>query len=578
VFPGNRLGQNSSTALGQILGGLALLYFASPGILGQGRWGLLAVPAMALWSLGASAVRGRQVWIEVGLGALAWAGICSWAAHVWWGTLLWIGPGMGLYMGLAGALLRLWVRCGFPYALAVPAAWMAAEGARGFLPLPFGFEWMRLGVHLHDLPWVAGSARCLGLFGLGWVAASLGGWCADLARGRRDWRSAAMGLAPAGAAVLAAWWVPAPQVRIGPAVLLVQPGIAQERKMEGQHWSELLEEGLRLTADGLRAARADGLEPELVVWGETMLPLPVPAPDLEQALAQGARPDPWREEQFDEALVSGLRQRHAELERLLFGEPRGAERLAGLLPRGAAFLFGAEYLGVRHGRIRRQNAAFLWSAPGLLAGPAGKWFLVPGAETMLGLEAVAGVRKVVSLLAGYVPDLTRVPPAEQPRSLLWNGSGGPIELAIAVCFDNAFEAPFASAARISAGRASPTDLVHVVLSNEAWFKHSQEADQMLAFSRLAAIATGRPVVRATNSGISCLFDPSGKLVRKLELAGRDREVAGTLACELPLAASRAPTPFVRWGEALSSVASGLVLALGILGWVRDRLSRRSGVP
>ena len=45
--------------------------------------------------------------------------------------------------------------------------------------------------------------------------------------------------------------------------------------------------------------------------------------------------------------------------------------------------------------------------------------------------------------------------------------------------------------------------------NEAWYESSFEADQMVAFSRLLAITTGRAFVRVTNSGVSALFGPDG---------------------------------------------------------------------
>src|SRR6185503_308938 len=100
---------------------------------------------------------------------------------------------------------------------------------------------------------------------------------------------------------------------------------------------------------------------------------------------------------------------------------------------------------------------------------------------------------------------------------------------------------------------------HLVVSNEAWFEHSLEADQMIAFSRLAAISTGRSIVRATNSGISCVLAPDGSEVARLRLGDEDRQVRGTLRATVPVpvGGARSPfearegetrkaTPFVRW--------------------------------
>ena len=54
-----------------------------------------------------------------------------------------------------------------------------------------------------------------------------------------------------------------------------------------------------------------------------------------------------------------------------------------------------------------------------------------------------------------------------------------------VCFDNAFLAPYTDPAA-----EGPLDF-HLVVSNEAWYRTSFEMDQMVAFSRLIALATGR---------------------------------------------------------------------------------------
>ena len=57
---------------------------------------------------------------------------------------------------------------------------------------------------------------------------------------------------------------------------------------------------------------------------------------------------------------------------------------------------------------------------------------------------------------------------------------------------------------------------------------------MLAFSRVAAVATGRAVVRATNSGVTCAFGPGGEELARLRVGGRDRSVAGSLGLAVPV--------------------------------------------
>jgi apolipoprotein N-acyltransferase len=99
---------------------------------------------------------------------------------------------------------------------------------------------------------------------------------------------------------------------------------------------------------------------------------------------------------------------------------------------------------------------------------------------------------------------------------------------------------------------------HLVVSNEAWYRDSWEMDQMIAFSRIIALATGRSVVRATNSGVSTVLAPDGGELDRIRVGGRDRSVRGVLAITVPVpsrggAAGRsggpfeaAPTAYVRW--------------------------------
>lgn len=134
------------------------LVCAGPGILApDGTW-LLAVIGVALWGFSASRPGRAAFWIEWLAASLGWAVICSWAAYVWPGSLLLIGPGVGAFFAVAAVLLRRLARIA-PLAFAVPAAWVGVDTLRMLLEPPFGFGWMRLGVHLHAADWIVGSAR-----------------------------------------------------------------------------------------------------------------------------------------------------------------------------------------------------------------------------------------------------------------------------------------------------------------------------------------------------------------------------------------------------------------------------------
>jgi apolipoprotein N-acyltransferase len=89
---------------------------------------------------------------------------------------------------------------------------------------------------------------------------------------------------------------------------------------------------------------------------------------------------------------------------------------------------------------------------------------------------------------------------------------------------------------------------HLVASNEAWYRKSCEMEQMVAFSRLIALSTGRSVVRATNSGISMVLGPDGRELGRVRAPdGSYRMVKGWGAWTVPVPAPGAPaaTPYAR---------------------------------
>ena len=108
----------------------------------------------------------------------------------------------------------------------------------------------------------------------------------------------------------------------------------------------------------------------------------------------------------------------------------------------------------------------------------------------------------------------------------------------------------------------PVDF-HLVASNEAWYETSCEMDQMVAFSRVYALMTGRAFVRATNSGVSLVLGPDGREVGRVrDERGSDRAVAafGAWTVPVPAPGSTSATPYVSWSR-LSEVLWIALLAL-----------------
>ena len=90
-------------------------------------------------------------------------------------------------------------------------------------------------------------------------------------------------------------------------------------------------------------------------------------------------------------------------------------------------------------------------------------------------------------------------------------------------------------------RQLPEATLLVNVSNVAWFGDSLAPAQHLQISRMRAIETGRTMLRATNTGVTAIIDPRGRVVAKLPqfaegiLAGEVRGYVGA-------------SPYVRFGN------------------------------
>jgi apolipoprotein N-acyltransferase len=543
------------------VGGSALVAFlASPGIRGEDGSLVLAVVSVALWAWTVLHPLGPRPWraraVEWFGGALVGGLMMLWVRHVVFLGVLYIGAGWGVYFVAMGALLRRLARR-FTVPFAVALVWTGVELVRALVPPPFGLGWFRLGFYSHAAVWLSGSARVVGVEGLSFVVAALGGGVASLAFERRlRWPPMTAALAPLACAALLAALVPAPRTADGPRVLLVQPGFTQERKQRDDP-QENLTTSIELTREAARAVR----EADLVCWGESMLYAPIFTAEAVAAIRAGtAHSAPWAPAPTL-ANVEGWQAFEAELvQKAILGLGESSD-----FPRGASFAVGTECLDLVDGELRRKVALVLYDAKGRRAPPAFKQYLVPLGETFFGLERFAWVRDFAQAAAGYLPDLV---PGHETGRLPLESRGQHWNLGATVCFDNAHPWPF-----LDGMRGQPVDF-HLVVSNEAWYETSSEMDQMIAFSRVFALMTGRSIVRATNSGVSAVLGPDGReLGRVRDASGNDRAVPGFGVWTVPVPApgEGTPPPYVAWfrlSEGLWILL--LVLATALAGWARSR--------
>jgi apolipoprotein N-acyltransferase len=109
------------------------------------------------------------------------------------------------------------------------------------------------------------------------------------------------------------------------------------------------------------------------------------------------------------------------------------------------------------------------------------------------------------------------------------------------------------------------------VTNDAWYGVSSGPFQHLAIVRVRAIEEGLPLVRAANNGVSAVFDPYGRISRRVDgevAAQLDLDSVGVIDAPLPRAL--APTPYERFRDEIFFAAALLILVIAAI------LSRTDG--
>lgn len=107
------------------------------------------------------------------------------------------------------------------------------------------------------------------------------------------------------------------------------------------------------------------------------------------------------------------------------------------------------------------------------------------------------------------------------------------KVAVNICYEDVFGEEIARGAR------DATLLLN--LSNLAWYGNSWAQPQHLQIAQLRALETGRPMLRATNTGMTALVRPDGRVDAALPAFKR-----GVL--QVLVRGTTGLTPFVRWGN------------------------------
>ena len=178
-----------------------------------------------------------------------------------------------------------------------------------------------------------------------------------------------------------------------------------------------------------------------------------------------------------------------------------------------------------------------------------KHHLVPFGESIPAKPVVGWlIRRVLAI---PLADQTPGPAYPQPMEVAGQ------RLAVNICYEDAFGGELI--------RQLPSATLLVNFTNDAWYGRSLAAEQHAQMSAMRAIEAGRPMLRATNTGITSIIDHHG--VERARLPWFTRGVL-----EGSIAGRTGATPYVRFGDAIALGASLVMIAIALAAL---RLQRRS---
>jgi apolipoprotein N-acyltransferase len=424
----------------------------------------------------------------------------------------WVAGAHGTAVASTGHVLRA--------ALALALAWTAGEWLRATVFT--GFPWLNIAYAHVDGP-LRGWAPVAGAYAVAFAAA----WVGALLGAAWLWRSAAR---PAGLALLAvmvlgwglslpAWVSPVGQPL---PVRLVQGNAPLSEKFDPKKMWELMDRHLRLTL----SAPADGAQaPALVVLPETTVPI------FQNQLSVNA----WREWTDAAAATKATLALGVAIH-----DPASATQ---------PDRYYNSVLGVRPDT---PPETLVSGHPALRYD---KRHLVPFGEYVPN-----GFRWFVDAMVMPLGDFDRGAVRQAPFAVRDQF------VAMNICYEDVFGEELLPALHPGAD-GSPGATIFANVSNLAWFGDSFALTQHLQMSRMRVRETGRPMLRATNTGMTAAIAWDGRVVDALDpfsIGRLDLEIQGTTGL----------TPYARTGNLplLLLIAAGLA-ALTALRWRARRADR-----
>ncbi len=569
----------SRVSLPAIVSGLLLYVSFFPLNLGFLGW-IALVPLLSLVRANA---RSRRIYFATFVGGL----VCYVPAIEWmrvahpamYGAWIFVAIVCALFLMMTMAIIRKLDRVGLPLWLSAPIGFIAVEYFRSHFPTgytwlemfharhPIGFGWYMIGHTQHDYLQFIQIADVTGVYGVTFLVVLVNAVIWQLLERRPgmrawfrvpgipatpSWRPSIVALS-----LLIVTFVygivqtSGSSFDEGPRVALIQGDLEQDIKnVKGnemaKHFADLAEEAAHPPAGEPK--------PDLIVWPETAFVFPW----VEMGPGSNVKMIPEKEVRTEsERSFSPEKNPRIEFERNYKWIRYAIEEFSRdwRIPT----LLGLNTIQLEaDGKQWKYNSALLVDKIGHPVARYDKIHLVPLGEYVPFPETFPFLKKFTP----YQSDYSCRPGEHYTRFPLQVGDKS-YHFGCVICYEDTD----ASLARhyVRPGE-EPVDFF-VNISNDGWFKGTEEHEEHLAICRFRAIETRRSVVRAVNMGISAIIDPDGRIVA---LPGptwaKSKKVKGIVRGSIPL--DDRTTLYARFGDWLP-VSAWLVIFGGfIFGFVR----------
>jgi apolipoprotein N-acyltransferase len=397
-------------------------------------------------------------------------------------------------------------------ALAFASAWAIGEWLRGTVFT--GFPWLASGYAQVDGPF-AGFAPVAGVYGVGWMLALVAALIVQALlaflssrKQNRAGDTSSKSAKPAVARVAVPGAIALALIAAGLLLPLVQWTVPANAPLTVRLLQGNVKQEMKFEESGMRAAidqfqqMITSKPADLIVTPETAIP--VLAQQLPAPFASAVR-------NFSDSTGSAI----------LFGAIGGT-----VTPEGQVIDYTNSLFGVTPGTrdVYRYD----------------KHHLVPFGEFV-----PWGFRWFVNLMSIPLGDFFRGAPVQKPFMV----HNQPV--AVDICYEDIFGEEIARTIRESDTPAG----VLVNSTNLAWFGDTIALDQHLQIARMRSLETGRPMLRATNTGMTAAIDANGKVIGRLApytIGSLDVTVQGTTGS----------TPYITSGNNTVLAVSLLLLAFG----------------